>query len=188
MMRHEQSPTANLRAEHRVILRVVAAFERMLERHGTDALPLEHVEECITFFRLFADACHHGKEEDLLFGALEEHGLGGGAGPIAMMREEHAAGRAFVSGMVAALDALRGGEEAAESRLRFAADAYITLIRGHIGREDDGLFEIADQAVSGEACNRLCAAYEAVCSRRFEGRSLASLEQSAERLSELYPA
>jgi hemerythrin-like domain-containing protein len=187
-MQKTDSPTAGLRAEHRVILRVVAVLERILDRHPAGTMPLDDVQECVTFFRLFADVCHHGKEEDLLFAALEEHGLDGGTGPIAVMREEHQAGRSFVAAMADALAGLRTASPEANGRLRWAADAYITLIRRHISREDDGLFELADQVIDAEACNRLCAAYDTVCSRRFEGRSLAALEQSAEELEVRHPA
>jgi hemerythrin-like domain-containing protein len=185
-MQRTATPTAMLRAEHRLILSVVAALEAILERHAPGALPLDDVDACTTFFRLFTDACHHGKEEDLLFAALEEHGLPAEEGPLGMMRAEHRLGRSLVGALRAASERLRGGDGAAERELRAAADSYIELIRAHIAKEDGALFEMADQIVAGDACAALCAAYDSVCVRRFEGRSLASLEQSAAELSARY--
>jgi len=65
------TPTAVLRDEHVLILEVADTLERMLADEA-DGVPLDFdaVDRCITFFRLFADACHHGKEEDLLFPEL----------------------------------------------------------------------------------------------------------------------
>jgi hemerythrin-like domain-containing protein len=178
--------TALLREQHRLILKTVAAFERAM---GDDDVlpPARDVEAFITFFRLFTDACHHGKEEDLLFAAMEDHGMGGEGGPIEAMREEHRTGRALVRAMSAAAPGLSTAGTAARVAFRLSAAAYIDFIRGHIAREDDGLFEVADNRIDGPACAALCDAYETVCSRRFEGLSMAQLERLAEELLESYP-
>lgn len=179
--------TAALREEHRLILRAVAAFEAMIEAAPTSGPDLDDVASCLTFFRLFTDACHHGKEEDLLFVALEEHGIPAADGPIAAMRAEHRHGRELVRRMTATLKGANNAEAVAHATLRRDAAAYIDLIRAHIDREDGGVFDLADEIVDGAACNTLCASYETVCARRFEGRSLADLERTAETLIARYP-
>jgi hemerythrin-like domain-containing protein len=63
-----------------------------------------------------------------------------------------------------------------------AANGYIQLIRGHINKEDRVLFNMADQAVTGRDCDKLCDAYGVVCQRRFEGMSKDDLEALAESL------
>ncbi len=65
-----------------------------------------------------------------------------------------------------------------------AARGYIDLIRGHILKEDNILFEMADQAVRGSACDRLCGGYGAVCARRFEGHSKEELQALAGSIRE----
>lgn len=177
--------TALLREQHRLILKVVAAFERAM-RNDDVLPPARDVEAFITFFRLFTDACHHGKEEDLLFAAMEDHGMGGEGGPIDTMREEHRTGRALVRAMNESAPELSTAEARAAFRLNAAA--YVDFIRGHIAREDDGLFEVADTRIHGPACVALCDAYETVCSRRFEGLTMAHLERMADELIESYPA
>lgn len=188
-----RTATEQLRTEHRLILRVVSAFERMLDGlrpaadgSGTRDLPMDDLDRCITFFRLFTDACHHGKEEDVLFAALEEQGLPGDAGPIGALRDEHREGRAMVRAMLTALALARGGDAAALHALLERGADYIAFIRSHIGREDDGVFEMADRIVGGAACDAVCAAYETVCSRRFEGLTLQDLEAGAADLIERY--
>lgn len=177
--------TALLREQHRLILKVVAAFERAM-RNDEVLPPTRDVEAFITFFRLFTDACHHGNEEDLLFTAMEDHGIGGEGGPIDAMREEHRIGRALVRAMNESASELSTAE--ARAALQLNAAAYVDFIRGHIAREDDGLFEVADTRIEGPACAALCDAYETTCSGRFEGLTMAQLERKAEELIESYPA
>jgi hemerythrin-like domain-containing protein len=185
-MRHDTA-TALLRAQHRLILKVVAAFERATCHDGL-LPPVHEVGAFITFFRLFTDACHHGKEEDLLFAAMEDRGMGGVGGPIDAMREEHRFGRALVRAMNEAVPKLSTAPAEARAAFRSNAAAYVDFIRGHIAREDDGLFEVADNRIEGPACAALCDAYETVCSRRFEGLTMAQLERMADELIASYPA
>ncbi len=176
--------TGVLRTEHRLILEVASVLERVLDG-GDD---FDALDGCVAFFRLFADACHHGKEEDLLFPALEDHGMPGDSGPIAVMLEEHRIGRGLVKRMGEALPAAKQGDAAAVADLTEAGRGYIEMIRAHIAKEDGILFQMADGIVTGPACKELCSAYDEVCARRFEGKTIADLEGLAESLRDRYPA
>lgn len=178
--------TGVLRAEHRVILEVASVLEHALDAGGGEAF--DAMDECVVFFRLFTDACHHGKEEDLLFPALQDAGMPGDSGPIAVMLEEHRIGREFVRRLSEALPAAREGGTAAGAAVSEAGRGYIELIRAHIAKEDGILFNMADGIVTGPACKDLCSAYDEVCARRFEGKTLADLESLAESLRGRYPA
>jgi hemerythrin-like domain-containing protein len=180
-----ETATSRLRDEHQLILQVADAMQALLaSAEGPDGLDLEAIGDCVTFIRLFADACHHGKEEDLLFPELEAAGLPRNQGPIAVMLYEHQQGRAFAQQMADALAPARQGDEPALAALQKAARGYIDLIRGHILKEDRILFEMADQAVRGSACERLCGGYGAVCARRFEGHSKEELQALAANIRE----
>lgn len=171
----ESHATQVLRDEHQWILAVAGALERLLGA-TPEALDFDAVEKCVTFIRLFADACHHGKEEGLLFPALEDQGLPRDTGPIAVMLHEHRLGREATAVMSAALPEAREGDAGARTRLMHAGRNYIDLIRGHIGKEDHVLFHMADQMVTGESRARLCAAYDGTCHHAFEGCTKAQLE------------
>lgn len=176
------SPTGVLREEHRCIVRVLDVLERLLARAQRGDWDFDTLDDCVAFFRLFADACHHGKEEDLLFPALEEQGMPRDAGPIAVMLMEHQRGRAFVAQMAGACAGARGGDIDDRAKLINAGRGYIDLLRQHILKEDNVLFNMADQIVPGPQCLRLCADYDVVCARRFEGRTKAELERLATEL------
>ena len=174
-----ESATSRLRTEHQLILQVADVLETLVGRSESGDTDFEALTDCIAFIRLFADACHHGKEEDLLFPALEARGMPHDQGPIAVMLFEHQQGRAFAKIMAGAIDEARAGNEEALIKLRNAATGYVNLIRGHINKEDHVLFEMADQAVQGPACQRLCDDYGLVCQRAFEGRTKEELEELA---------
>ena len=60
--------TAVLRKEHEAILKMLAVTEEVARRlEGRERIAPETLANLIQFFRLFADKCYHGKEEDLLF-------------------------------------------------------------------------------------------------------------------------
>ena len=183
-----ETPTQILRDQHRNILRVADVLERILAREPeTGTLDLDGVADCVDFIRLYADALHHGKEEDLLFPELENAGMPRDSGPIAVMLHEHRQGRAFAKAMAEALPAAREGDADARDRIIHAGYGYVELIRGHILKEDNILFNWADQMIGEPACRSLCAAYEGVCARHFDGRSVAELEAILARLLERYP-
>ncbi len=133
------------------------------------------------FFRLYTDALHHGKEEGLLFESLTERGFPRHTGPIAVMLQEHQIGRALVRQMADALGRIEA-DPSAWHELGHAARSYAGLLHRHIEREDHGLFEMADGTIDEAECRRLCEAYDAVCARRFEGRTLEELERLAEEI------
>jgi hemerythrin-like domain-containing protein len=178
-----ETATARLREEHRHILAVAEAMASLVAAAEAGRWDVDAFADCVTFIRLFADACHHGKEEDLLFPELEKGGLPHDQGPIAVMLHEHEQGRAYARHMANSLDGARAGEENARATLRNAAAGYVHLIRGHILKEDNVLFAMADQMVQGAACRSLCGAYGAVCARRFEGHSKSELEALAARIT-----
>ena len=109
-------------------------------------------------------------------------------GPIAVMLYEHRIGRELIRRMADALPDLSDDDNAAAAEVTAAGRGYVELIRDHIAKEDGILFEMADGMIVGPSCKDLCAAYDEVCTRRFEGKTLQDLENLAESLRDRYPA
>lgn len=176
-----ETATNVLREEHQLILRVIGALESLLN-HGAEAgdYNFDALERCASFFRLFADACHHGKEEDLLFPELEACGIPRDGGPIGVMLAEHQQGRAFVKQMLEHLPQARTGDTSAIKALIEAGRGYIDLLRQHIDKEDNVLFMMADRVMDQAACARLCDKYTTVCSGRFDGQTKQQLRELAD--------
>jgi hemerythrin-like domain-containing protein len=141
--------TAILKEEHRSI-------ERMLAVLGTAAGHLEAGEpvrpglfrEAVDFIRNFADKNHHGKEESNLFPRLEERGVAMEGGPLGVMLHEHDLGRAFIKAIDDAIEGYEGGDEAATKAIVDSLRGYTQLLTEHIWKEENVLFQMADQVLS----------------------------------------
>ncbi|HEX5138816.1 MAG TPA: hemerythrin domain-containing protein [Planctomycetota bacterium] len=145
-----QDPIDTLMAEHRIIEKVLDALEIAAERE----MPVSFYERALDFFAAFADRCHHLKEEERLFPVLETHGIPREMGPIGVMCEEHVVGRAHVQRM---REQLRLGRRDALCRESLE---YVALLRQHIRKEDEVLFQMARQVMRGDEVRRLAGAFE----------------------------
>lgn len=138
--------TDDLRAEHQGILKMLAILRAIAAGLKPGApLPRRQLGDILEFLRVFADKCHHGKEEDILFLALEQAGMPRQGGPIGVMLHEHVLGRGHIRDMGAALEV---GDSAA-----FAAAglAYADLLTQHIAKENNVLFPMAERLLGAEA-------------------------------------
>lgn len=152
--------TAILRKEHDAILKMLGATDeaiRHIDAGGT--VRTETLEGLLEFFRLFADQCHHGKEEDILFPLLESRGMPRSGGPIGVMLHEHEQGRALVKQMIEATEACKQGEKA-EGRWADAARGYSQLLRQHIEKENNILFVMAENILTPEDQKKLAAEFD----------------------------
>jgi len=156
-------PTELLKDEHKdikLMLQVIDKICEMLEAGKN--IPSEHLEQIVAFIQGFADKCHHAKEEDLLFPAMEECGFPRQAGPIGVMLLEHEEGRRFVRAMKEATEKYKEGDRKAAALFVENAQSYIALLRQHIDKEDNILYEMADRNLSGEQNKKLEEDFERV--------------------------
>ncbi len=137
------SPVEILMQEHRVIETVLDAMEDRLADLSSVPFPLEFFQRALEFFSQFADGCHHYKEEDGLFPALAARGMPANSGPIGVMLHEHNIGRSCLQGIRANLNAAKDGSGEAIAAVRGFAAAYVEMLRQHIAKEDNILFQMA---------------------------------------------
>jgi hemerythrin-like domain-containing protein len=153
--------TTILRREHEAILKMLDATEataHKIEKGGM--VPPETLVGLLEFLRLFADRCHHGKEEDLLFPKLGEKGFSPNAGPVAVMLYEHEQGRALIRKMVKASEACTAGNSEEAREWAAAAHDYVSLLRAHIDKENTVLFTMAEHMLSEQEQEELAEAFE----------------------------
>ncbi|HEX9290526.1 MAG TPA: hemerythrin domain-containing protein, partial [Anaeromyxobacteraceae bacterium] len=137
-------------------------FTEEVRRKGTTEK--EELGRFVTFIREFADTCHHGKEELILFAAMVEHGFPRDGGPIAVMLHEHEQGRGLVRILRDRVAQQQAWSDADRQELAEVASGFATLLRAHIHKEDAILYPMAGQRLSPEALERVsadCEAYEA---------------------------
>lgn len=147
----ERSPTAILEAEHHVIQKIVGAMALLAEglEAGKDPDP-ETLRSIVEFMRIFADKCHHGKEEVHLFPLLEAKGVPARGCPIGILLHEHDRGRTLVGQLAEALEAQRRGETGAGESILKSLRGLIDLYPGHIWKEEYLLFPMTNKILGAE--------------------------------------
>jgi hemerythrin-like domain-containing protein len=178
------SPVETLMNEHRLIEKVLAALLGYADR-PSDA-PREDLARFVAFLRGFADARHHGKEEDILFKAMVDRGVPLEGGPIAVMLHEHDLGRGFVSEMAGVSEGdgpLSPDESARAAR---AARGFVDLLRAHIQKEDQILYPMAEQVIPADEWRRIEARFAEFEEREAGPEDRAGLHAVAEDLVARY--
>lgn len=139
-----------LLAEHEAVRTTL----KILKRIGQDVaktgkiLNPEHLDQLFDFFITFVDQCHHSKEEEQLFPALEEVGVSREGGPVGVMLKEHQQGRDLVAKMKAAVRQYENGDKDAAQKFTQHANDYIALLDFHIDKENNVLFPMAIKHLS----------------------------------------
>jgi hemerythrin-like domain-containing protein len=138
-----RSPAGPLMAEHRVIERMLAILERQLmlvAREG--CIDPAIVDTATDFIRTYADRCHHGKEEDILFRRLAEKSLDAGvAQTMAGLIEDHVRGRQLTRSLVEANERYRAGDEPALNGIESCMRELVAFYPAHIEKEDRHFFK-----------------------------------------------
>ena len=131
--------------EHELIERGLSLLEKSVELIETGkSVPVDFAGWAPGFFSQFADKCHHAKEEDLLFPLLKERGIPEEGGPIGVMLHEHVLGRSCVRRMREACES----EEFDSAKFAAAANEFIPLLRQHIFKENNVLFQMAGKVLN----------------------------------------
>jgi hemerythrin-like domain-containing protein len=157
------SATDLLRKEHDAILKMLDATQAVGQKliHGEKVAP-DTLNGILEFFRLFADCCHHGKEEDLLFPLLEKKGIPRSGGPIGVMLSEHDRGRKLVHEMDLASTEYPDSSGVSARRWAQAASEYAHLLREHINKENTVLFPMAESLLTREEQEHLAREFERI--------------------------
>jgi hemerythrin-like domain-containing protein len=143
--------------EHEAILHGLTILEKIAV--SADAGSLADKADpaaMIDFLKVFADTCHHGKEENILFPTMERYGIPKERGPIGQMLVEHEEGRKYIRAMAAA-----AGKTPFDAR-SFATQArgYIELLRSHIQKENTILFPMGDKMIPEPEQRKILEAFE----------------------------
>lgn len=158
-MTTDTTPGTILYEEHAAISAVLDYLDRavtMLERGQSVDASLFH--DLDVFFALFVGRCHHGKEEQLLFPALD-----GSPDVIALVQrleQEHERGEELAAAYAVAAHDYAARGMAAAGPLIAAARAYAASLRQHIARENEDLLPRAAYTESPAQRRALVDAFE----------------------------
>ncbi len=146
--------TKFLTQEHKLILRALDVIDNMAawaEKNGT--IDEADIGSVLDFLRWFADAHHQVKEETVLFPALKR-AAATQTRPVEHMMLEHEQERVLIEQIETAARLARIPE------LLFYMNKLSSMLRNHIYKEDEILFEFTKTALSSEADDDVAARLE----------------------------
>jgi hemerythrin-like domain-containing protein len=142
-------PIGPLMIEHRLIERMLhllrQEFQRIKDNIAVDPefafVDPVFIDTAVDFIRTYADRCHHGKEEDILFKALAEKNLTPELRQtMEELIQEHVWGRETTAGLVKAKEGyLRESPEALNDLMEHM-EKLVEFYPRHIEKEDKHFF------------------------------------------------
>lgn len=157
-----RSPAGPLMAEHRVIERMVTVLESEIDSISKgESVDSRRLDKVIDFIRMYADRCHHGKEEDILFDRLTDKNLDPAL--EALMQElvdEHVKARGFTRRLIDANDRYARGDTDASSEIVQAGGELVRLYPSHIAKEDRRFFKPCLEYFTDEERAQMLADFE----------------------------
>jgi hemerythrin-like domain-containing protein len=165
--------------EHRVIERMITVLDRELNAIRTQGRAHPRTIDTATdFIRTYADRCHHGKEEDILFQRLEAKPLTNELA-VAMtdLIRDHVHGREVTRGLVSANERYANGDESALPEIEAALAELIAFYPVHIEKEDHGFFKPCLEYFTDEEKAQMLSDFDEFDRRLVHERYLAVVEQ-----------
>lgn len=135
-------PIAPLMIEHRLIERMVKVMKNTVDLMDTTGKAgLEFIDEAVDFIRTYADKCHHGKEEDILFRLLAERKISDDhRKTMEALIEDHVRARQMTSELAAAKERYVPGEAETLNDMKAIINDLAAFYPGHIEKEDRHFF------------------------------------------------
>jgi len=131
--------------EHRLIERMIAVMKREVDRIDIERTPnAVFIDTAVDFIRNYADRCHHGKEEEILFRDLMKKNLTPDDKRVMdELIQEHIWGRATTRKLVEAESSYLQGDSKAVDTITELMRQLAEFYPRHIAKEDKSFFKAA---------------------------------------------
>jgi hemerythrin-like domain-containing protein len=141
----ENNPIQTMLDEHQIISKAGDIIQSISGLWEEDSEKFRSISiQLVTFFREYADAFHHRKEEDVLFPAIKSHPDFVLQEIIDEFEQHHEDFREYTSDILDALD------EYDYERAYKEFTTYLEDLLDHIGAENDELFVLAETLMDEE--------------------------------------
>ena len=132
--------TRELNDEHALITLMLEILTKVAAKlKKGDDVDKSHLVKIVNFLIVYADRCHHGKEEHILFPKIPLSKKNNKL--VTELIAEHKTGRDYVRGMKESLSNYAPGNSDAV-HIAINAQEYIKLLTEHIGKEGIILFPV----------------------------------------------
>ncbi len=155
-------PIALLMIEHRQIERMVPVLRDEARKARLGSADPERIDALVDFIRSYADKCHHGKEEDILFRALQGKPVPESVrSTMGRLVEDHKVSRDRVRAVAEANRRYRLGDEGALTAMAESLEFLAELYPGHIAIEDRSFFIPSMDLFTAEEQKQMLAQFQA---------------------------
>ncbi len=142
--------TNSLRKDHDLIEKVLKSMQTTIQLLiDGKKIPESILTPVIDFSKNFTILCHHGKEENSLFPALEKAGMPRNMGPLAVMLMEHEITKKIANQMEQSSQ--KYIETGDASQLISDMQQYVEHVTQHLWKENNRLFMMADMRLEGNS-------------------------------------
>lgn len=143
--------------EHRLLESMVVVLEAAAARLAAGGgIPSDLLSELVASFAYHVDHNHVVKEEQVLFPALEKHGVHRNSAVVTALSAQHEAGRVYRRDLAVLCTRMRDGDATAPRSFAGLAREYCSLLREHMRIEDAYFYTLAEGAISHQADSELC--------------------------------
>ena len=157
------TPTEDLINEHKAIKVMLSIMSKIAENiKANKGYYIKDVEQIVDFLKTFADKCHHGKEENVLFPALVLAGIPKENGPIGVMLQEHTLGRGYIKEINRGLENCKLGDTCSSELIAANLTNYVNLLQNHIQKEETILFPMANKTLSEQRQKEIFEQFEKI--------------------------
>lgn len=135
-------PVGYLMIEHRLIERMVKLMVSQLEQNiKKGKVDLSFIDAAINFIKTYADKCHHGKEEDILFRDLSKKKMSVEHKKIMEeLIQEHIMGRQTVGKLISAKEEYAANKIKDTTQIQKHIKWLAEFYPEHIAKEDKQFF------------------------------------------------
>lgn len=180
--------TNQLREEHQGVILALSILEEIAKRlKAKKDVDPAHLKQLLEFLQVFVDKCHHSKEENVLFPAMEKAGIPNEGGPIGMMLIEHNEGRGFIKGLAEAIKKYEGGDKKAPTAIIANIKGYSNLLKSHIDKEDNILYQIAEMHLGKKEQAKLLKEFEKLEKEKIGVGKHEEFHKMLDHLKDIYP-
>jgi len=155
-------PLQALIQEHRVLGVVLDALDLEIQSLHGQPFPIDSFKQAVDFLTNFTDHWHLIKEEERLFPLLWEKGMPLENGPLGKMMEEHELCRRQLAAIRTHLAAAEQGAPAVLPLLLSQVTAYGRLVREHMRKEEQRIYNVARTLLDRKDNERLAREFEEV--------------------------
>jgi hemerythrin-like domain-containing protein len=157
------SPTENLKREHEAIYEVLNIMSKIAnDIKEKKVFYTTDIDSIVDFLIVFWYNCHNQKEEQVFYPALVRAGIQTDDESIGDISHEHSMGRIYIREMSYSIENCKIGNSFSCERLVDSLNNYVNLLRFHIQKEEEVLFQQADAVFTEDNLREISNQFEEI--------------------------